>query len=232
MSIRFDWTCPYCRHAATLTRENCSVNVSCFDNGAKVGPLAVRWLALTCPRPQCRQVELRCQLFDAVSQNGQLKASKTIIEEWQLMPASTAEVFPDYIPEPIRKDYEESCRIRDLSPKASATLARRCLQGMIRDFHKITRNRLFDEIAALKGVVDDTTWMGIDAVRQVGNIGTHMQQDINVIVDVDPGEAQLLIGLIERLLKEWYVAREERDRHMKSLVALADAKKGKGEGHD
>ena len=34
------------------------------------------------------------------------------------------------------------------------------------------------------------------AVRKVGNIGAHMEKDINVIVDVDPDEAQHLIGLI------------------------------------
>jgi hypothetical protein len=96
---------------------------------------------------------------------------------------------------------------------------------MIRDFHGIARKTLFEELAALKGVVDDVTWKGIDAVRQVGNIGAHMERDINVIVDVDAGEAQLLIGLIERLVEEWYVAREERDQHMKSLIALAEAKK-------
>jgi hypothetical protein len=47
--------------------------------------------------------------------------------------------LPDYIPEQIKDDYYEACSILNLSPKASATLARRCLQGMIRDFWGITK---------------------------------------------------------------------------------------------
>ena len=54
------------------------------------------------------------------------------------------------------------------------------------------------------------TWDAIDAVRKVGNIGAHIEKDINVIIDVEPREAELLIGLIEMLLKDWYVVREER----------------------
>lgn len=34
-----------------------------------------------------------------------------------------------------------------------------------------------------------------------------MEADVNVIVDVEAGEARLLIGLIETLVDEWYVAR-------------------------
>jgi len=34
-----------------------------------------------------------------------------------------------------------------------------------------------------------------------------MEADVNVIVDVEAGEATLLIGLIETLVDEWYVAR-------------------------
>ena len=50
---------------------------------------------------------------------------------------------------------------------------------------------------------NDATWAAIDAVRRVGNIGAHMEHDINVIVDVEPREAELLIGLVETLFREW-----------------------------
>jgi hypothetical protein len=32
-----------------------------------------------------------------------------------------------------------------------------------------------------------------------------MEKDINVIADVKPGEAALLIGLVERLIQDWYI---------------------------
>ena len=140
------------------------------------------------------------------------------------MPESEARVLPDYIPAPIQEDYYETCRIRDLSPKASATLARRCLQGMIRDFWGIKKTRLKDEIDDLEEKVDPDVWASIDAVRSVGNIGAHMEKDINVIVDVESGEAQLLIGLIEQLVDDWYVVRENRRKRTEALKELAAEK--------
>jgi hypothetical protein len=72
--------------------------------------------------------------------------------------------------------------------------------------------------------VDGETWDAIDAVRKIGNIGAHMEADINVIVDVEPEEARLLIGLVETLVDEWYVTRHERKTRNSQLVALAQAK--------
>ena len=115
--------------------------------------------------------------------------------------------------------------IRDLSPKASATLSRRCLQGIIRDFWGVSKGRLVDEINAVKERTDPLVWEAIEGVRKIGNIGAHMEEDINVIVDVDPGEAQLLLlELIELLVKDWYVARHEREERLKAIVAARDAK--------
>jgi hypothetical protein len=51
-----------------------------------------------------------------------------------------------------------------------------------------------------------------------------MEKDINLIVDVDPQEAILLIGLIEFLLQDWYIARHEREEHKKKVIALGAAK--------
>jgi hypothetical protein len=95
---------------------------------------------------------------------------------------------------------------------------------MIRDFWGIKKPRLVDEIEALEGKTDGLTWAAIDAVRKVGNIGAHMEKDINVIVDVDPGEAQTLIGLIELLVKDWYITRHQREERLNSIVAIAEAK--------
>lgn len=109
--------------------------------------------------------------------------------------------------------------------KASATLARRCLQGIIRDFWGIKKGRLIDEINALEEKVEKLTWLAIDAIRSVGNIGAHMEKDINIIIDVEPGEATKLISLIEILIEDWYVARYEKENHLESIIKLAEDKK-------
>jgi hypothetical protein len=62
-------------------------------------------------------------------------------------------------------------------------------------------------------------------MRHIGNIGAHMEADINVIVDVDPDEAQGLIELAELLFEEWYMAREVRKQRLKKLGVIADEKK-------
>ena len=155
---------------------------------------------------------------------GNVRDSNPLLE-WQLKPQSSAKPYPDYIPEPIRKDYEEACLIRDLSPKASATLSRRCMQGIIRNFWCVSKNTLFEEINAIKDEVDLQTWKAIDSVRGVGNIGAHMEKDINIIVDVEPEEAGLLIRLVEDLFQEWYINRHEREERSKALIFVAESKK-------
>lgn len=81
-----------------------------------------------------------------------------------------------------------------------------------------------DEIEAIRDKTDALTWSAIDSVRKIGNIGAHMEKDINVIVDVGPNEAQLLIELIELLVKDWYVAKRDREERLKNIVAVSHAK--------
>lgn len=157
-----------------------------------------------------------------------------LINSWDLLPDSMAKPQPDYIPLAIRNDYYEACRIRNLSPKASATLARRCLQGMIRDFTKIAKARLIDEIRALDAaIVEGAAPAGvtaesveaIDKTREIGNIGAHMEKDVDLIVDIEPDEAQVLLELIEMLFEEWYVARHIRQERLARVTALSVEKK-------
>lgn len=74
----------------------------------------------------------------------------------------------------------------------------------------MSKNTLAEEIVALRGKIEASLWDAIDALRKVGNIGAHMEGDVNKIVDIEPEEATQLIGLVEVLPKEWYVARHER----------------------
>lgn len=218
-----NYTCPYCSHHSTITDPNqYSAWNKVWAQKSLWGEVGFGFSAIVCPNKDCHQLKLTSYLTGVNSAGNR---SSTTHRIWQLLPESEAKVLPEYIPEPIQEDYYEACRIRDLSPKASATLSRRCLQGMIRDFHGISKNRLIDEIKALEEKVETDVWESIEAVRAVGNIGAHMEKDINVIVDVEPQEAQLLIGLIEQLVDEWYVAREDRRKRAEKLKNLAVEKK-------
>jgi hypothetical protein len=104
---------------------------------------------------------------------------------------------------------------------------------MIRDFCGIKKSRLIDEIKELRKRVDagdaprgvqHDSIDAIDHVRGIGNIGAHMEKDINTIIDVDPDEAQRLIELTEMLFEEWYEARHRRELRLKKIGAIAAEK--------
>lgn len=227
-----NWQCPYCRHHQvrsdkTSFRQKYKPPLP----GVRGGQPLIEILADVCANEKCRHLILSVVLRSEQARPG--GSDVRLRNVWWLQPESTAETQPDYIPEALRQDYYEACKIKNLSPKASATLARRCLQGMIRDFCGIRKGTLKAEIDALRKTVNDSTAPpgvtpetvdGIDHVRSLGNIGAHMEKDVNLLIEVEPEEAQLLIGLIEMLFKEWYVAREARRQHLEQLRALADAK--------
>lgn len=226
----FNWTCPHCQRNATITSERHSeclhtLNIKNADERCTFVSTFI-----VCPNIVCKKYTLTTKLYssqpDHLLSRTRSEIFKETLKEWTLIPESAAKVFPNYIPTPILQDYREACLIRTLSPKASATLSRRCLQGMVRDFWQVTGKRtLKDEIDAIQSTVQSDIWQAIDAVRKLGNIGAHMDKDINVILDVDPDEAELLIDLIEMLLQEWYVRREDRKIKTQAVIAAAAAKK-------
>ncbi|MGL0936203.1 DUF4145 domain-containing protein [Vibrio vulnificus] len=223
MAVKFGWTCPYCNRDATIMESNYSESHHIFDKNNKVGELGIITKVITCPNEECREFTIAGSLHKTYYDHYRYLEDEALIS-WSLKPQSNAKQFPSYIPEVVIGDYDEACLIRELSPKASATLSRRCLQGIIRDFWGVKKGRLVDEINAIKDKVDPITWQAIDAVRNIGNIGAHMEKDINLIIDVEPQEAQLLTGLIEILIKDWYVTRQERQIHLESIIGVAGQK--------
>lgn len=223
----FHWTCPYCDRDTTITDTYQTGEFRLALESANGHRKFVHSLVV-CPNPKCRNFSLTLQMYPSkyvqTTNGGGYWQDGKLAQRWTLVPPSSAKVFPDYVPQAIRTDYEEACTIRDLSPKASATLSRRCLQGMIRDFWGISKARLIEEVEALRDKTDPETWEAIDAVRKIGNIGAHMEKDINLIVDVDASEAQQLIGLIELLMKDWYIAKHQRQERLAAIVELRDAK--------
>jgi hypothetical protein len=230
MNVGENWKCPYCDHAQVIAEERYDARMeSLYVHDWVEGECGYNVEAIVCANAECRKLSVEF----AIVRPGKDEVAG-VFQHWRLLPSSFAKPLPDYIPEPLRRDYEEACAIRDLSPKASATLIRRCIQGIIRDFCGITEKRLIDEINKLRQQVDAghapagvqaDTVDAIDHVRQIGNIGAHMEADINVIIDVDPNEAQTLINLAELLFDEWHTAREQRGQRLRKLGIIATEKK-------
>lgn len=191
--MAFNYTCPFCSRPQSVTEakfSNGSVFFSIHDSHE--GHLGVYTHAIGCANPDCRKTSIHAAVRSASQTlHGRpffAKDAEEILLR-RLIPDSTARVLPDYIPAVLVEDYIEACRIRDLSPKASATLVRRCLQGMIRDFCNVHKSTLYAEITHLRELVEAgnappgvsaETVDAIDHVRGIGNIGAHMQADITI----------------------------------------------------
>lgn len=72
----------------------------------------------------------------------------------------------------------------------------------------------------------------IDQVRGIGNIGAHMEKDIDLIVDVDPNEAKVLIEHVEMLFEEWYVSRHVCQERLERIKLIAETKQEAQKGQN
>jgi hypothetical protein len=227
MEDGFSWRCPFCQQHATVTRANHMTDTAGLLNYGVDGHKILSASIITCPNQKCRKYQLRVWLFPGEERGGYARRRSNEDEPerfWQLVPDSNAVVFPDYVAQQIRDDYTEACRIATLSPKAAATLARRCLQGMIRHVWKVKRKTLSLAIDAIKKKVDPNAWQAIQGVRTVGNIGAHMENNVDLIVSVDPEEAEMLLRLIEALVDDWYIKPHDREALYQGVINVAGAK--------
>ena len=211
--------CPYCSQMMSISSDTHIVRCPSFENesgvfhtgsGPRLVPSTVYLDFYKCPN--CGEYTI------TITGRG---SSVNDIPATFIRPNSVAKRFPEYVPFAIRQDYEEACSIVNLSPKASATLSRRCLQNMIRDFWKINgKKRLVDEIGALEDKVPAAQWKVLNSLRRIGNIGAHPEADVNLIIDIESNDAQKLISIIELLIKQWYIERHEQEQLYAEVLAL------------
>lgn len=237
-----NWKCPYCNSYNLLDRNYTKNDIELINDIGWNGEFKDRYYnkenkmllfhieCVVCLNPECKEYTIEAKLLldnfdDPSSSEDNCVDDTRCIKTWSLLPDDLSKTFPDYIPKVILDDYKEACLIKDKSPKASATLARRCLQGIIRDFWTVKPDTLYNEINQIKDKIDSELYDAINAIRQVGNIGAHMEKDINVIIDVDPNEAQVLIVLIEMLIEEWYIKDHERKERLAKIKEIGIEKK-------
>jgi len=123
-------------------------------------------------------------------------------------------------------DYIESCLVLSDSPKASAALSRRCLQNILREKAKVTPADLSIEIDEVinSGKLPTHLSDALDAVRNIGNFGAHpiKSRSTGEVVDVEPGEAEWNLEILEGLFDFYFVApkrlQEKKDALNKKLT--------------
>lgn len=131
---------------------------------------------------------------------------------------------PKEVPEHLAKDYNEACVVIADSSKASAALSRRCLQTLLREAAKVKPSDLSNEI---QHVLDSNSLPShlaesIDAVRNIGNFAAHpmKSQHTGEILDVEPGEAEWNLEVLESLFDFYFV----QPAILKAKRAALDAK--------
>lgn len=113
---------------------------------------------------------------------------------------------PTEVPPGIAKDFNEAAMILAFSENASAALSRRCLEKVLinKGFKQF---KLSDKVKeACKNIPEDLR-VQLDAVREIGNFGAHPIKDesTGTIVDVEPGEAEYILSILEQLFEYYYV---------------------------
>ena len=228
--IQFDYmqksyVCPFCQKMQALNNTSFVKQQIGFCAASGFVPqeaedrlTSLKICSIKCSNPKCEKITVLAMDYHM---------SKRVCD---IIPRKVIRQFPEYIPQQIRQDYEEATSILNDSPKAAATLYRRCLQGMIRDFWGIVKNKLADAIKELNGKVSAAQWNAIDGLRKIGNIGAHMENDVNMIIDIDEDEAEKLGKLIELLMEKWYIARHDEEALLQDISAISAQKQDERKG--
>lgn len=118
----------------------------------------------------------------------------------------------------VAEDFNEACLVEPLSKKAAAALARRCLQNVLHE-QGIKGKDLNEEIEKVIPILPSHLSGEIDAVRNIGNFATHpiKYKQTGQIVDVEEGETEWILNVLEGLFDFYYVA-PERSQARKTAI--------------
>ena len=218
------WKCPYCSAHQVLLEARYDTGKHRINADASIHKeTAFQYEVRVCANEKCRKMLLTLRLVERQDIKDGLGTFNLgqAIKQWELMPSPMTEKnLPDgiRIPDYVRENYVMANRLREISPAASAVHSRRALSGMLNNFCGLTRDRLIDQIEQLRALVNRgkaPQWADgleyIDLIRNTGNIGKHMAVGPHEMADVEPGEADKMIGLLEQLAEDWYAARQRRD---------------------
>jgi len=192
---------------------------------------------MTCPNQHCKKFIIR--LVNGTQKklpNGALtsaienfKVDRLVRPITSLRPPAAKEVNAMF-----SSDYNEACLVLGFSPKASAALSRRCLQNLLREKAGVKKGDLAREIQEVIDSKSLPTYLAenIDAIRNIGNFAAHPQKSTATgeIIDVEPGEAEWLLDVLEMLFDFYFVqpalAKAKRDAlNLKLLKAGKPAMK-------
>lgn len=218
--------CPKCGVGIRFQEEEDYTATYPFDDPAKPG-LGFELSHGFCP--ECKGLIILLREGKYKGDREGLGTIATITKEEVIYPKIVLPRFLDpEIPKNYGNDYTEAYAVLPLSPKASAAITRRLLQQILREEYKIHKGSLDKEIETFIHLGDVLSHIteAVDAVTNVGNFAAHPLKDTNTgeIIDVEPGEAEWLLEVIEALFDFTFVQprklKDRRNRLNQKLVAM------------
>jgi len=185
--------CPYCQTA---------INTDDFDETEvyKEGDGSCYWHFVSSGKcPEC----FRLLVIVYTGENKTTDKEPNDFIPTVVHPKLAARPVETEVPYVYRQDFLEAASVISISPKASAALSRRLLQTILREKFNIQDKSLALEIGAFLELKDVPTYLSeaVDAIRNIGNFAAHPIKDTNTgeLVDVEPGEAEWLLEVLEAL---------------------------------
>ena len=190
--------------------------------GTRIEDIDGRWVVRMTTCSRCQRCVLKLQ-HTAPADEWSV-TSETLIRPR----TSTRPPISDDVKDAFAEEYGEAALILGDSPKASAALSRRCLQRLLREKAGVKPSNLFDEIGEVLDKLPSHLAESVDAIRNIGNFAAHpnKSESTGEIVDVEPGEAEWLLDVLDGLFDFYFVQPSESTRRREALnEKLKDAGK-------
>ena len=197
-----------CPHCSVAFRDIWHRNNLKYDNG-----FDSNWVCITTVCPECHKPSIKIARILSTGVALVDIVDKALQKEQWVYPASRrAKRFGDEVSDDLKSDYLEACAVLLISPKSSATLSRRIVEAVLRQ-QGYRQDSLSDQIEAVRNESEPDRKLPtvlltiVDAVRQFGNFSAHQKRNMTTlqIIEVEPGEADLCLGIVEGLFEHYYV---------------------------
>lgn len=189
-------------------------NVQGFETPLKAD-IAFAWMH--CPNRACGRLIVKGESTRTTSSSGIPQVKK--LAEWVVLPRRFTRHVNPLVPEQYADDYRQAAAILDDSPKASAGLARRVLADLLADYGKYTQFQLSARIDAFVKDPNNPSALRqhLHYLREIADFGVHTQKDstTGVIIDVEVGEAEWCLDVLDRLF-DYFIIGPQRDDKMRT----------------
>ena len=171
--------------------------------------------------PKCDKVSIILKTFK-YSHLFDFEDQSDLLEEISLYPFHNERPVSEEVPKSIADDYKEATRISGISRKASATLARRCLQATLRhsfpDMGKKPNLKQEIDWVIETTDLDETIKDVLHTLRDAGNFGAHPAKDgLTEIYELDQEDLEACFLLLDSLFDILYVQPALKKAKLKKL---------------